>query len=157
MWRKVCFSTVIRCYRLTKQTFFRRFMYLHVVFSDRRYLACGVRQFSFDACFSPFFACSKSLDCKKQDVCGLSFASFYHLFGKMFLGASVHERKAARWVLAFLSFLILFQYSFFPQVCTKRRIVVGQVFHLVFWHSKLVPAYKDHIPCTMFLCLQSWE
>ena len=68
----------------------------HVAFNDGRCLVCRTGLFNFGVCFSPFFACSKSLDCKKQDVCGLFFASFYHLFGKMFLGALVHERKAVR-------------------------------------------------------------
>ena len=71
-------------------------MYLYVVFYDERCLVCGVRLFSFDVCVSPFFACLKSLDCKKQGVCCLFFASLLHLFWKMFLVALVHGRKAVR-------------------------------------------------------------
>ena len=71
-------------------------MYIYVVFYDGRCLVCGVRLFSFDVCFSPFFVCSKSLDCKKLGVCGLFFVSLLHLFGKMFLVALVHERKVVR-------------------------------------------------------------
>ena len=71
-------------------------MYPHVALNDGRYLVCRVLPFNFDVCVSPFFACSKSEDCKKLGVCGLFFVSLLHLFGKMFLVALVHERKVVR-------------------------------------------------------------